>query len=281
MSFTIDTFATAVFKRLVGKSHTTNDRDPANEPDASNFTIAAQQVWGQAIHPDPTHAENNGIVSDLVTLRLEEISGTANTGKFASYRCKLGATVPSSLVGKVNRKTGAVYAPNDYVGDIIGSSFGSAYRPKLYANGVQTPALDASDWFIDFAAGIVTQEEDSASYMKDYTNNGTLECYLYIGKTVTDVIKNIEIGASESSITFYEDQTIGNGVTGVLDGVNDTFTLDNIPDTGSLKVYVNGIRTRDYTLTDNVVTFGASTVLAMNDLPSDTELTFDYRVTGS
>jgi hypothetical protein len=271
MAFTLDSLARASFKRLLGKSHTSSTRDVANEPFASSYTLSAQTIWAQKINETPGDISNSGIVSDLVTLTLEPVSGTANSGKYAAYRCKLGVTVPASLTGKINRKTGAEYVAGDYVGDIIPQSFGVGFAPRLFKGAVETPPLDASDWFVDASAGIVTQEEDSPSFMLDYSTTGTLQCYVYIGAYVADSLTGIVAGATQ----FYDYQTVGNGVSGDMDGVNDTFVLARAPAAGSVHVYVNGIRTRDFTVTGNQVVIGAETAAILN---GPTELYIDYRV---
>jgi hypothetical protein len=256
MSYILDTFARAAFKRLIGKSHTSNTRDPANEPIASAFVISAQNVWAQKINPTPADGTNVGIVSDLITLNLEPVSGTANSGKYASYRAKLGASVPSSLTGKINRQTGVAYVANDYVGDIIPQSFGDSFRPKLYKSGVETPPLDASDWFIDTSAGVITQEEDVTGAMIDYSTGGTVQCYVYIGAFVADSLQNV----SSSVPVFYDLQTIGDGITGTIDGTNDTFLLSNTPVASSVHVYLNGLLTKDFTLSGANVVFNTESI---------------------
>jgi hypothetical protein len=249
MAFLLDTFAKSVFKRMLGKSHTSASRDVANEPFSSGFTLSAQTMWLKKIMPVPTDPANAGIVSGLITLNLEPISGTANTGKYASYRCKLGSTVPDSLVGKLNRQTDAAYAPNDYIGDIIPQSFGDAFRPKLFKGAVETPPLDASDWFFDTYSGIVCQEEDNATAMIDYSTTGTIQAYIYIGQLVSEAI-------SAAFPTFYNNQTVGSGITGEINGINRDFTLAATPSAGTIMVFLNGILSTDWTLVGNVVTMG-------------------------
>jgi hypothetical protein len=268
MAFLLDTFARSVFKRMLGKGHTSASRDVANEPFSSGFTLSAQTMWLKKIMPVPGDSANAGIVSALVTLNLEPISGTANTGKYASYRCKLGSTVPESLVGKLNRQTDAAYAPNDYVGDIIPQSFGDGFRPKLFKGAVETPPLDASDWFIDTYSGIVCQEEDSPSSMIDYSTTGTIQCYIYVGQLVSEAI-------SAAFPTFYGSQTVGSGVTGDINGVNRDFTLDAIPQAGSIQVFLNGILTTDWTLVGKVVTMGPTSTPQSDGFVD--ELVINYR----
>lgn len=271
MAFVLDTFARSVFKRLLGKSHTSGTRDPGNEPFPSTFTLSAQTIWAQKIHPTPSDASNTGIVSDLVTLSLDPVSGTNNTGKYAAYRCKLGGTVPASLVGKVNRKTGAIYAANDYVGDIIPGQFGEDYTPRLFAGAVETPPLDASDWFVDASSGIVTQEEDSPAFMIEYGSTGTLQCYIYIGQFVADSLSGIVAGATQ----FYDYQTVGSGITGTLDGVNNTFTLPRTPAAGSVHMFINGVLTRDFSIAGNTLTIGPETTELLD---GQNEFFIHYRV---
>lgn len=268
MSFLLDTFARTAFKRLIGKSHTTDLRDPANEPIPSTFTISAQDIWAKKINPDPANAANSGIVSELLTLVLEPVSGTANSGKYASYRCKLNGSVPTSLSGKTNRLTGAVYTGTDYVGDIIPQSFGDNFRPKLFKSGVETPPLDASDWFLDTSAGVISQEEDNVAAMIDYSTGGTVQCYVYIGTYVTDAI-------TSATIQFYDYQTVGSGITGNIDGTNATFTLANTPTPSSVHVFLNGLLTKDFTLSGATLTMNSTSIPRVGD-----ELTVNYRVGG-
>jgi hypothetical protein len=257
MTFVVDSKANIAYKRVLGKAHTNNSRDPANEPYSSkNFTLA-QDAWGDTIHTTPGDASNSGVVSDLLTLELQAVSGTDGTGGIpSSYLCKLGGSVPASLVGKINPLTGVAYAAGDRVGNIIPQYVNDNYRPKLFLNGVETAPLDASDWFIDCSAGIVTQETDVPANMKNYTTNGTVQCYVYVGKTVSQKIS--EVQAAATATTFYDKKSPGNGITGTIDGVNAAFTLANVPAAGSEHIYLNGVlqlETNDYTLVGATFTF--------------------------
>jgi hypothetical protein len=269
MAFLLDTFARSVFKRMVGKSHTSDTRDPANEPIASGFTLAAQNIWAAKINPTPGDSSNAGLVSDLLTLTLEPVSGTANTGKYAAYRTKLGASVPASLVGKINRITGVAYAANDYVGDIIPQNFGDGFRPKLFKGATETPPMDASDWFLDASAGVITQEEDNTGAMIDYSTTGTVQAYVYTGAFVSDVLVS-------ESVTFVTNQTIGSGITGTVNGSNRVFTLDYTPVAGSLVLALNGLITEDYSLVGAVITMGTGSI-PQTDAGYTDKLVANYR----
>ena len=187
MAFQDKSKANYSFKVLLGRAHTGNEKELANESIASNPVMAAQDIWAEVINPLPTHANNAGIVSDLVTLELEALPNGI------SYVAKLGSSVPVSLTGLINPLTDAVYAPFDRVGHIIPDKFGSDFRPILKNNGTEVPPLDESDWFLDPFAGVVVQEADGDSPPLDLDTTGTLECYIYIGDFVSNITDNTEI----------------------------------------------------------------------------------------
>lgn len=259
MSFVDQSKANIAYKLALGKIHTNNNRESFNEPESTMPVVMGQFSWGEKLHPsDPTHASNAGIVSSLITLNLVAVSGTDGTGTPSAYYCKLGGTVPADLVGKINPRTGVAYAANDRVGNIIPASAGAAYRPKLFKDAVETTPLDASDWFIDCFAGVVTQETDVPASMINYSTGGTVQAYIYIGKTIADAIGSATAAASATS--FHDKKTIGAGITGSLDGVNKTFVLDHIPDVNSEHVFLNGMLMNagssvDYTISGNTITF--------------------------
>jgi len=275
--FLDQTKSNIAFKLALGKIHTNNNREVFNEPESTLPITMGQFAWADKIHPtNPTDASNTGIVSSLLTVDLVAVSGTDGTGKPSAYYCKLGDTVPAQLIGKVNPRTGSAYAAYDRLGNIVPASAGQAYTPKLFKSGVETTPLDASDWYIDCFAGVVAQETDVPSVMIDYTTGGTVQVYVYIGRTISDAI----VSAS-SSITLYDKQTIGNGITGVLDGVNNVFTLGHTPDINSEHIYINGVlqnagATTDYTIVGAVITFSESAVIPM----STDNLLVSYRIAG-
>lgn len=256
MAFQDTSKANIAYKLALGKIHTNNLREPANEPESTRAIVAAQYAWGEAIHPTtPSDSSNANIVSSLVTLNLTPVSGTNGTGVYSAYYCVVPNPVPASLAGKINPKTNAVFAVGDRIGNIIPASMGYNYTPRLYKNSTETPPLDASDWFIDCYAGVVSQETDNTGAMIDYSTNGTVQCYVYIGKNVAE-----SIVAAGTAIKFYDKQKVGNGITGVIDGSNKVFTLAHVPNAGSDHVYFNGMlleqgATEDYTLSGAVITF--------------------------
>lgn len=259
MAFLDTTKANIAYKLALGKIHTNNSRGPFNEPEGTQNITMGQYSWAEKFHPtNPTDSTNSGIVSSLLTLNLVAVSGTDATGIPSAYYCVLGSTVPTDLVGKINPRTGAVYAANDRIGNIIPMTAGAAYRPKLFKGVVETTPLDASDWFIDCFAGVVAQETDDTAAMINYSTGATVQAYIYIGKTVSDAIS-----AASHSVVFYDKKSIGNGITGVIDGTNKFFVLDKAPNAGSEHVYLNGnlqsgFTSSDYTLTGNVIEFATA-----------------------
>ena len=259
MSFTDQTKANIAYKLALGKIHTNNGRESFNEPEGTLPISMGQFSWAEKFHAtDPAHASNAGIVSSLLTLKLTAVSGTDGTGTPSAYFCYLDSTVPADLVGKINPRTGVAYAANDRIGNIIPASAGAEYRPKLFNGATETTPLDSSDWFIDCFAGVVTQETDVPASMINYGSTGTVQAYVYIGKTVSEAVSGAV--AAASATTFYDKQTIGSGITGSMDGVNKQFVLSHTPDANSEHVFLNGMLmnaggTVDYTIAADTITF--------------------------
>lgn len=268
MAFILGTKANIAYKKILGKAHTSNEREAFNEPLGSKFLITGQHVWAEEV-PETPPVGGNSVVSDLVELVLDPISGTDNTGTYSAYILKLGDTVPPSLVGKKNRLTGSTYQPYDRVGQIIPFEMGPAYQPRPYEGTTPVFPLDASDWYIDYNSGILTQETDNPSFMRDYTQSSSkFECYVYIGKMITEAFGGLGGG---QTYNFYDKQTPrvldgpggtqispANGVSGDQDGQNRVFTLDHNVASGSEHIYFNGVLMqsgKDYTMSGNVVTF--------------------------
>lgn len=243
MAYEIKSLASYAFKVLLGKTHTGNNRDLVNESIASAPIISAQKVWGEVINPTPAHVSNTGIVSALITLKLTPVSGVDT-----SYTASLNGAVPGSLTGINNPLTGSVYQANDRVGFIIPQSFGDDYRPILKKNGIEVPPLDSSDWFVDCFAGVVTQENDGDSPLLNLGSGGTLDCYIYIGKTVEDRLAEGSIGGGGGGAGFewqdsvLERTAVPSGYTNddrylltsplygpVYDTINDTTAITTIP----------------------------------------------------
>lgn len=215
MAFINKTKANYSFKVIQGKAHTANDRELSNESIASGILLSSERIFADSINSTPTDPSNSGIVSSQVTLRIEPIVGSdgENLGVWAGYRCYINGTVPATLSGVINPLTGSPYADDDPIGNIIPQSFGDDFRPVLYEDSALTteiPPSDASDWFLDPYAGIITQEADDPSNMfKTSTtltgpHEGRLVCYIYIGDYVIDRLG----GSSTTSSSEWLDSVI-------------------------------------------------------------------------
>lgn len=207
MAFIDKTKANYSFKVLQGKAHTANDRELSNETIASGLILSSNRIFANEINSTPSHMSNVGVVSELVTLTIKPIAGSdgQNLGTWAGYRCYLEGSIPSTLVGVTNPLTGSEYALGDVVGNIIPQSFGEDFRPILYSDAsatVEIPPSDASDWFIDPFAGVITQEaDDTASMFKTSTtltgpHNGRVKAYIYIGEYVIDLLGGTASGGN-------------------------------------------------------------------------------------
>lgn len=255
MAFVALTKSNYAFKTILGKTHTSNSREAANEAISSGITLGANRIFAQNINPVPTDSSNSGIVSAELTLELEPVPGSdanpvegTGTGVPHAWRAKLGSSVPASLSGVTNPLTNAPYQANDYVGSIIPQSFGQDFRPKLYSDAAATneiPATDSSDWFLDPFAGVVVQEgyEDGVKF--DFGTNGRLVCYVYIGQSVTDALAEVPTGSGGTgSIGEWQDSVAG--FTNDLSSGTTQAALTVYPDIalsgGSMEMITNGFR---------------------------------------
>jgi len=232
--------------------------------------MGAQDIWAISVHPDPLNAENDGVIArgeagdthgqgldERLVLELQPISGTDNYGPYSGFHVVVPADVPAQLVGKKNPMyyDDRNFQPGDRVGNIIPAFFGFDLRPQIFNGGTEVPVSHESDWYLDPYAGVFTQEDDDPSKMVNYGSNGYVHCYVYVGDYVSDRLSGLGGG---TTYEFYENQTIGNGITGVIDGVNTDFTLSNTPVAGSQQVYLNGmIQTPgdDYTISGDTISF--------------------------
>lgn len=220
MAFLDKSKANFAFKSILGKAHTSTEREFANESIPSGLTIQAGRVWADTIDPVASNAVASGVVAQLIGVSLEPVAGAVVSGIQSAYRLKLGGSVPPELTGVINPNTGVAYAPNDYVGSVIPETMGVAgasdYRPILYRNGTEVPPLDASDWVLDPYSGVVVREGDVDSNVA-WSGTMTMDCYVYIGQTVSEAIGNA------SGFTPLE----GTGITVTPSGSDYIFSVDD------------------------------------------------------
>lgn len=84
----------------------------------------------------------------------------------------------------------------------------------------------------------------------------------YIDTAISNLITQTQIYK-----TFYDYQTLGHGITGLLNGVNKIFTLDHSPDVSSLTIFINGLlqNSNTYALVSNIITFNLNVELTAQD----------------
>ena len=103
-----------------------------------------------------------------------------------------------------------------------------------------------------------------------------LECFaLDPASFIIDTSQNppvLRIVVTAQAQQFVDDEV----PAGAIDGTNKTFTLANVPASGSLKLYFNGIKQKlglDYTLTGRTIVF----ITAVFPAVAQDVLTADYR----
>ena len=215
MSVSDQTKSAIAFNLTQKKTHTYQGREYYNESEYSSYLVSASEIFANSINPDPLDASNTGIVKK-VTLNLYNIYNP--TGEYNAYEARISALDALALDGFSNPRLGLPFSDNQRVGFVIPDSYGEDFRPILRdKDNTIIPSGSLSDWFIDFFAGIITHETDGP-YLNlngsDPADDGlaTLECYIYIGSFVSDVL-------SISGSNLYLQDLI-NGLRSDLDSIS-------------------------------------------------------------
>ena len=200
-----DTSKTLIsIKKLVGKAHTSNDKDVANEGAPSGLTISSNTVFGQTV---PTTAnQTNDVLYTILTgsgiagngqveyLRLQAsfIAGSDTASGRHGFELKLPAdyetnsknplagTYPFKNSQSINITSGSL--------QLVPPSFASEYEAKAFSggnaakdNGTQIPVLDARDWSLDYFNGVFFQQDPPGT--GDHADNPDhVQVYMYVGK---------------------------------------------------------------------------------------------------
>jgi hypothetical protein len=233
MAFDIISLAKSAFKRSLGKAHTSNAKDLANEAIPSSFQVATTNVFGVVIpNNNPSLAVTDGLALDTTVSRLGLTLDLSSGGK--SYF----VTVPAAhaLLGYINPTTGINYVVGDRVTRIIPQSFGDNYRPVLYNNVTEVPPLASQDWFLDCFAGVVTSEDDLS-----LGATGHLGAYVYIDKMLDEVLLDITAASGGGSGSEWATLQFvyNNGQTIDLDGYANLY-VHSETDAYGLDVDVQG-----------------------------------------
>lgn len=205
-----DTSKTLIsIKKLVGKAHTSNDKDVSNEALPSGITISSNTVFGQTVPAYTGSAakyeiltnSDNEQVGEFLRLSASFIVGSDTSDGRHGFSLKLPDDYESN---SANPKRGTdpftngrvIYLSTGSL-QLIPTSYDTDYEAKLYHTGsgeTQIPVLDARDWSLDYFNGILFQQ-DPPGTGDNSSNPRYIDAYLYIGKMAAEVI------ASASSST--------------------------------------------------------------------------------
>ena len=249
-------------KKLVGKAHTSNDKDVANEGLPSGITVSSNTVFGESI-PTTVNQSNDALFAILTGsgitgngqveyLRFQSvfIAGTDTSSGRHGFELKLPAdyethsknplagTYPFKNNQSINITSGSL--------QLIPASYSSAYEAKAFSggnttkdNGTQIPVLDARDWSLDYFNGVFFQQDPPGT--GDHSDNPDyVQAYLYIGKYLDEKILSASSdtsGNNNSQSNFKFNEYLGQG-----NGSNTLFTLERTPTANQhVSIYVNGL----------------------------------------
>lgn len=226
-----DTSKTLIsIKKLVGKAHTSNDKDVANEALPTGLTVSSNTIFAQSIPAHTGSASNYYILSNSL-------------GEGVAEFLRLSASFIAGSDTDSGRHGFALQLPDDYVSNsrnpkkgtdpftngrvlylatgslqLVPPSFDADYEAKPYhTSGGQTqiPVLDARDWNLDYFNGIFFQQDPPGS--GDHAENPEyIDAYVYIGEFAN---KGVFSSGLSGSLTHLVD-----GTSYITAGANITVT---------------------------------------------------------
>ncbi len=231
----LDTSKTnASFKKLLGRAHTDNDKEAANEALFSFVQSAAGTTFGEDIPAVPNKASLYDTTSGRVEwVRLVAVPDASANGH--AFTLHLPSAYESS---SSNSKAGTgewvnstKLANTSGKIQIVPAVFGLDYEPKPYTGGTSAQGSgslvapgDVRDWLIDLANGVLFQENDPDTNPTDVS---FVECFIYIGDMVTDAL-----GGGIADLPISEVDATVNASTETVDFVDTT-------EVGSVKWLIN------------------------------------------
>jgi hypothetical protein len=285
-------------KKLVGKAHTSNDKDVANEALPTGLTVSSNTVFGEAI-PTTSNQTNDALYKILTGsgitgngqveyLRLPSIfiAGSDTSSGRHGFELKLPASYESN---SKNPLAGTYPFINNQIINItsgslqlIPPSYATSYEAKAFLggnttkdNGTQIPVLDSRDWALDYFNGIFFQQDPPGT--GDHANNPDyVQAYLFIGKYLDEKILSASTDtiANNNAHSNYK----FNEYLGVANGTNTFFTLGKVPTNSShVSIFVNGLLQmpatsitgapwQDYSVTGSNIYFSSSSIPDMGSL---------------
>ncbi len=232
MAFQDETFFKAAFKKLQGSAHTSNSKEPANEPLASQVLMAANQIIGEEVNSDPVVASGLGVIEFVAAdLELDVTSnGDAYRAKFPTgYNGFFGAGAVGDFISD---HTFAISPGVVGGGSPATSLVTTGYAVRLENNGVLVPATSTEDWFFDYFNTTVTSEDDLG------LDGGTVDVYIYIGETVVQRLNVAVSGIEDNPLVGTNGITIVSGSNTIeIQGFRTEFTSAS----GSLQSSIDSI----------------------------------------
>ena len=263
-------------KKLLGKAHLSNIRDPSDEAFTSNVSVVSEGVFAESIPNSPgsnfytiysASAGAPGTVEKVYfkvvedTLTRYEADGETNGGA-GDENSELGPhgfylqLASDYETSSSNPLTGSGVFVND---SVVHSSRGglqlipsfvstgnpNPYQLKLYnASNQEIEFSDNTDWTIDYYAGTI--------FIQDYTSSVSgiskvpvsASAYIYVGKYLDEKLTDLSssIGSASGTITALNNQaenrlvTIGSTTTELDGEANLTFDGSTLQLTGALAV---------------------------------------------
>ena len=226
-----DTSKTLIsIKKLVGKAHTSNDKDVANEALPSGLTISSNTIFAQSIPSHTGSASNYYILSnslgepvaEFLRLSASFINGTDTSDGRHGFSLRLPDDYQTH---SKNSKKGSdpflngreLYLTTGSL-QLIPPSYDSDYEVKAYHTGsgqTQIPVLDARDWNLDYFNGIFFQQDPPGTGDQP-TNPRYVDAYIYIGEYANRGIFSTGLSGSLTNLS--------NGASYLVAGSNVTIT---------------------------------------------------------
>lgn len=193
MSITTTNQAIISFKHVFGKSQTTSTKTVNNESEGITFNISGDSVWTSTIDSTPATAVTAGVAVQVTANMI--LDGTSNGHA-------LFAVWPTSPPSGTDPITSSAFAygtgsltgitAGNRVHNAIPSAFGAGYFVAPYFGANLIPPLDARNWVYQYNSGIFFQESGTVESFNGslYGDPSTIQLYVYIGRTVTDVVSS-------------------------------------------------------------------------------------------